>query len=654
MQLVAMKSTTFLSARLLAAAPDTERSRALGSNLRPLVMKKILNYSYLVLSVIFTSLGAEVPAHAVEPPGSTLTFCNPLNIDYELKSDSRTGADPVIVLFKEKYYLFSTWDKPGMRVSDDLVHWRYLAFPQESLALMTDDQNTYQAAAAAVHGDWLYFINMSPRKELKGRNQIMRTRDPLKGGWEKCGETRSTMDPCLFWDDDSRVYLYYGLGSPSQVFELDSKTFTEIPDSKCTLMPPIPKPDQLDNGFELGRRELDALLDTGSLKGKFTWQPCQEGAWMTKYHGKYYLQIATPGTVCNWYCDNLLVGPTPVGPFTQADYAPVSMKVGGFVGSAGHSCLFQDKNGNWWRATTQWIGIPGRFTRRLGLFPAGFDSQDRMFTQTTLGDYPQIMPREKRPVDWARVGDNPYPANLAGWQLLSFGKSASASSAAPEHGVELATDENIRSWWSAESGKPGEWFQVDLGGVRDIRAIQVNFADEPLQPGASTKDDYHAYKLLASSDGAEWHLIVDRSANRVAAPHDYTELATPAQARFVKVENVHVPSSVKFALSDLRVFGNGQGRPPSPVQEFKAERHADDSRYVTFTWKPSQGVDGYLIHYGPSPDALFQTVQVQGGAEHQLTIHALMRNVHYTYRIDCFNENGVASGAQRTDPKKTN
>src|SRR4051794_35294395 len=64
------------------------------------------------------------------------TFCNPLNLDYGLidyRGDSihRHGADPVIVLYHDKYWLFSTWDRPGYRVSDDLVNWRYVPFGPE-------------------------------------------------------------------------------------------------------------------------------------------------------------------------------------------------------------------------------------------------------------------------------------------------------------------------------------------------------------------------------------------------------------------------------------------------------------------------------------------------------------------------------------------
>ena len=42
---------------------------------------------------------------------SQQTFCNPLNISYRFQSTKpsrRTAADPVIILYKDNYYLFAT------------------------------------------------------------------------------------------------------------------------------------------------------------------------------------------------------------------------------------------------------------------------------------------------------------------------------------------------------------------------------------------------------------------------------------------------------------------------------------------------------------------------------------------------------------------
>ncbi len=53
------------------------------------------------------------------------TFCNPLNLDYGWGGKGhRHSADPVVVLFNNRYWLFATDDVPGCRVSDDLLAWR--------------------------------------------------------------------------------------------------------------------------------------------------------------------------------------------------------------------------------------------------------------------------------------------------------------------------------------------------------------------------------------------------------------------------------------------------------------------------------------------------------------------------------------------------
>ena len=59
---------------------------------------------------------------------SQQTFCNPLNISYRFTPDKpsrRAAADPVIVLFKDNYYLFAT-ASGGYWYSKDLLKWNFV------------------------------------------------------------------------------------------------------------------------------------------------------------------------------------------------------------------------------------------------------------------------------------------------------------------------------------------------------------------------------------------------------------------------------------------------------------------------------------------------------------------------------------------------
>jgi hypothetical protein len=355
---------------------------------------------------------------------------------------------------------------------------------------------------------------------------------------------------------------------------------------------------------------------------------------MTRVGSKHLFQYSSPGTVCAWYSDGVMEGDSPVGPFREVDWSPVAMKVGGFIGSAGHSCVFRDFHGNWWRITTMWVGVHDAFERRLGLFPVGFDAQGRMFTETALGDLPQVLPEGQR---------DPAAPWLAGWWLQSRGAACTASSSLSNRPPALAADENVRTWWSAGTGRAGEWFQMDLGHPRTIRAVQVNFAEQDTKPPAlQFPGDRIRYRLLGSEDGTTWRVLVDRSAAESSRPHDYHVLPSPL-LRHLKVENVEMPAGGKFALRDLRVFGHGRGQAPAAVAAPQVRRH-DDPRNATITWPAADGAGGYLVRHGIAADRLINTFQVQGGAVTSLTTHALNRDTKYVWRIDAYNANGVTPG----------
>src|SRR3954469_12925035 len=80
-----------------------------------------------VVFVLFLACCTAHAARAADDPAATRptsqpalrTFCNPLDLDYGLRRANgatgrqwRHGADPCVVLFKDRYYLFSTWDRP--------------------------------------------------------------------------------------------------------------------------------------------------------------------------------------------------------------------------------------------------------------------------------------------------------------------------------------------------------------------------------------------------------------------------------------------------------------------------------------------------------------------------------------------------------------
>ena len=122
-------------------------------------------------------------------------------------------------------------------------------------------------------------------------------------------------------------------------------------------------------------------------------------------------------------------------------------------------------------------------------------------------------------------------------------------------------------------------------------------------------------------------------------PHDYIELPDPVEARFIKLENIHVPTG-KFALSGLRVFGNGHGDKPDPVKNFVVLRTEKDKRSAWLKWTPVDNAYGYNIYVGTAPDKLYNCIMVYSANDYWFK--AMDKTIPYYFTIEAINENGVS------------
>jgi hypothetical protein len=470
-------------------------------------------------------------------------------------------------------------------------------------------------------GDEVYYIPSSRRTGM-----FYRSTDPKSGKWELARKSIATWDPALFCDDDGRLYYYWGCSNnaPIQGVELDKSNMKPIGEVQDFF-----KGQAEEHGWE--RRG-----DKHELQGS-AWI---EGPWMTKHKGMYYLQYAAPGTEFKSYADGVYTSTKPLGPFKYEPYSPFSHKPGGFIGGAGHGATFQDKYGNYWRVTTMVISVLDMFERRVGIFPAEFDEDGVMYTNTLLGDFPQIMPQEKR---------GPFADNLAGWMLLSYGKTADASSSISGHAPGFAFDENVKTWWCAETSNKDEWLKVDLHKVYTVNAVQVNFAEHNAKLFGRDRPIYHRYIVEYSNDDQNWKKMVDRSENARDMPHDYVQLSRPVKARFIKLTNIHTPGDGLFSIRDLRVFGKGLGKRPPEADGLVVERDSRDRRTARITWNRSRDAAGYVVRYGIAPKKRYNQYQVMGKTE--LKINSLNRDVGYYFSIDVFNENGYTLGTKIIESK---
>jgi xylan 1,4-beta-xylosidase len=565
-------------------------------------MKKIL-----ILIILITLLSFSFT------PKTEKTFCNPMNLNYRFQPTSqisyREAADPVITVYKGKYFLYAS-HSGGYWTSDDMLDWKFISIktlPIEDYApdVITIDDTTYYMGSAMV------------------KKKIYYSTNPFEDDWKPMEKTLPfpVWDPHFFRDDDGKIYLYWGCSDrePIKVVELNKK------------MQPITEPEVLithnpaEHGWE-NPGELNEKAKNGY----------NEGSWMTKNNNKYYLQYASPGTEFKTYADGVYTSDSPTGPFKYEAYSPFSYKPGGFIAGAGHSSTFQDKYGNYWHVSSMTISIRHMFERRLGLFPASFDSDGVLRTFTAFGDYPTIMPDHK--IDFEK--ENLFK----GWMLLSYNKKATSSSSIAKFPANNAFDENIRTWWSANTGNPGEWLSVDLKSKVEINAIQINFADDEAHLQPESKNLQYCYRILVSNDQKAWNVIVDKSNNTKDACHDYIELDKPVNAKYLKIENVKVPDGL-FSIYDLRIFGKGNGKAPDEVTGLSVERNISDKRRASVKWIKDKSATGYVVNYGNEINKLYTSVMVYDADSVRLT--GLNTGVKYYFSVDAFNESGITKGTKK-------
>lgn len=242
--------------------------------------------------------------------------------------------DPDVIRVGDDYYMVSTTMHlmPGAPVmhSRDLVNWRTVGYIFDRL----DDKPSYDLVGGTVYGrgqwatslryhDGMYYAYFSPN-DTPFRGYVYKAKDPA-GEWTLVSRIPHFHDASLLFDDDGRVYMFYGAG---QVRELKPDLTDVMPGGVDARV------------FERGADE------TGLL----------EGSRVIKRDGRYYvLMISWPGggirrQVC-YRADNIL------GPYEKKVVLDVSF---GPYGGVAQGTIVDDGKGNWYGVIFQDRGGVGR------------------------------------------------------------------------------------------------------------------------------------------------------------------------------------------------------------------------------------------------------------------------------------------------------
>jgi len=183
--------------------------------------------------------------------------------------------DESMIRVGDTYYMSSTTMhmSPGVPImkSKDLINWQLVSYCYDTLADM-DDLNLVNGKTAYGRGSWASCIRyhngtyyVSTFASTTGKTYIFSTKDIEKGPWKTSSFRPSYHDHSLFFDDDGRIYMIYGVGK-LRLIELN--------------------PDL--SGIKPGTTE-QVIIENASAPAGNNINLQAEGSQLFKINGKYYL-----------------------------------------------------------------------------------------------------------------------------------------------------------------------------------------------------------------------------------------------------------------------------------------------------------------------------------------------------------------------------
>ena len=233
------------------------------------------------------------------------------NTDYTAKSPEGVSyknpvlpgyADPDILYYEGKYYLYGTSVGYDVYESEDLVNW---TFVRKTLTDITWKNYSYGIfwAPDVEYINGKFYMAVS----IEDRGFGFAVSDSPTGPFKLMGDKpllTSTIDGHFFIDDDGKVYLYYTSWATGKSYgiygvELDTETMTPKWETEKKLIAPT--------GGSWDSRE-------GSVA---------EGAYMLKKDGVYFLVYSGCGYESDYYAVGYATSSSPLGPFKKYSNNPV-------------------------------------------------------------------------------------------------------------------------------------------------------------------------------------------------------------------------------------------------------------------------------------------------------------------------------------------
>ncbi|MGC8743807.1 MAG: glycoside hydrolase family 43 protein [Verrucomicrobiia bacterium] len=297
-----------------------------------------------ILILIIAYFGCNCAMFGQGSEGQKKTYRNPII--------NRLGpADPDVIKYQGKYYLYPTTDGKGydVFVSDDLVHW------EQKPKVFTHPNGGAWAPDVFYNkkGDskfYLYYtINAKPPPERAGKAVGVAVSSSPLGQFEDKGILfRDSIDAHLFQDDDGAFYLYY----------------VELTGGFKIKVQPMANPLEKKGDATVVIRPTE---EWEKISGAVT-----EGPFMLKRNGIYYLMYSGTGADSPNYGIGYATAKSPLGPFEKYKGNPIAHRNDRVLGP-GHHSVIDGPDGRLWLVYHQKASTNIGWDRFIAIDPLWFD-----------------------------------------------------------------------------------------------------------------------------------------------------------------------------------------------------------------------------------------------------------------------------------------
>jgi len=268
-------------------------------------------------------------------------------------------ADPAVIRYRGRYYLYPTWDCRGydVFVSDDLVHW------EQKPKCFVDARGGVWAPDVFHHekGDGKFYLYYTVDHPAGGKLIGVAVADGPLGPFADRGTLATgAIDAHMFQDDDGSLYLYY----------------VNVAGGFRIVVQPMRDPLTKEGDPAVVIRPTD---DWEKRRGAVT-----EGPWMLKTRGTYYLMYSGSGADGPDYAIGYATADSPTGPFVKHPGNPIARRGGGVFGP-GHHCVVTGPDGGLWMVYHQQNSEKPGWNRFLAIDPLWIDDQGVLHAKTTRG-----------------------------------------------------------------------------------------------------------------------------------------------------------------------------------------------------------------------------------------------------------------------------